>query len=1412
MAESGDEVEAAVAATDILDYTLNDVNIDDSEFDIPEVDSTPSLESILNEPEDSFEPDNHSLSLFSVGAENSSDNVSVHDIPVTPDKSPTTQQRKNIQYEEHGSILRHVLLRGIASQVSSAADRVDAGKPTAIAISIQIAVGSSHGLILVFDPKQVLRWCLGSTAVGAQYGAVSALSINNDCTRLLAGFAKGQMTMWDLTSGKLLRTITDAHPPGSAVLHIQFTDDPTLAICSDSGGSVFELSMKRVMGMRTCESRCLFSGSRGEVCTLAPLRMDTTVTSHPLKDFSLLAMATLSKVFIVGLRPRLTVMFTKQLRGDPSTLPLLAWQFVIIQVTDTAKVVDPVLACARTNIINFYQVLYQDDGSKVKFAPLQSIILSYSLLNVQWMNAKTLVTVDTTERLHVIDVKSEEELEVIDLGDVELVYGSSHFKSLATGGNVSKALALAGERACYQSIATNKGQLIILGTKSIHVMNIRSWNQRLDVLLKSGKYKECLKLASSFYTGKAKAVLGLIKKQPQRQAEVADKILEILFGFVEVSMKQGPERGAIHLLEEHFQRVVPICVEHCLMLGRKDVLFGSIYEKFRHDIIAKGVFLECLEPYILNDRLTSVTPEVMKDFIEHYRQKELISNVEACIVHMDIASLDIHQVVSLCWAYGLYDAIIYVYNKGMNDYLTPLDELLQLLRAAVKASSQLSDNQIRLGNKLLVYISCCLAGRAYPIGDIPPHLVSSVKEGVWKCLTALHTKDASADEPTYPNLRTLLAFDTREFLNVVSLAFEESEFDQQREANAVQSRQRVVDILLQVMVESVGFSPAQVGCLFTFLARQMAKHENTIFVNRMLFEQVLEFLSNPTGEARHEEREQALLELLSAGDLLQVDPQRLLQLAEGAKFYRVCEVLYEKGREFDKILLCYLQDSSRKSSSFSYINQIMMESYYTEAEKEAVQRQALKHLKDLVAIDSKETAQLVLKVFAHSLSDVVIQLQGQPQLQYEFLEGVFDGMDAGSSLYSREEPQPDCFVHEKYLDLMCTFNPKRVLKFVMMSENYRLEEALHIVRKHKMSEPTAFLLEKSGDVQGAFGILMENLQSKVKALCDEVKGQDGNESEGTNFSLSLANLQAILMVLVQLCQRNSPKLDGDEREALWFPLLDLMMITQRRLKPAFTESQFQSFKELTRHVLNSMMGHLALPRILQKIMQDPTYSTGKFGEIRELIVGMLDTYNYESTLLKTANSLLARDLYGSVKNLTIAANRGLMPRQESCMMCGKKYEHSAESDHILIFSCGHTYHTTCLQTAGCSAMIDGQRHWTCLQCFSARRGAALSPHRRPRLFSSGDGQGDVARGATSPRGGASGGKHSDDLQVELTPEQIASLDNLKKWTDGPSRLAILSEVLLTQRSNPSNRGLVSPNSILHQERFKLHLAPPPSDE
>ena len=51
-----------------------------------------------------------------------------------------------------------------------------------------------------------------------------------------------------------------------------------------------------------------------------------------------------------------------------------------------------------------------------------------------------MVFLDTSEKAHVYDVRGKEELEVIDISGVELVYSTSFYKSLATGGNVSEAL------------------------------------------------------------------------------------------------------------------------------------------------------------------------------------------------------------------------------------------------------------------------------------------------------------------------------------------------------------------------------------------------------------------------------------------------------------------------------------------------------------------------------------------------------------------------------------------------------------------------------------------------------------------------------------------------------------------------------------------------------------------------------------------------------------------------------------------------------------------------------------------------------------------------------------------------------------------------------------------------------------
>lgn len=78
----------------------------------------------------------------------------------------------------------------------------------------------------------------------------------------------------------------------------------------------------------------------------------------------------------------------------------------------------------------------------------------------------------------------------------------------------------------------------------------------------------------------------------------------------------------------------------------RDVLFSQIYGRLVENSISRAVFLESLEPYILSERLGSLTTPVMRDLLRHFQDNGMMDSVESCLVHMDVTSLDIQQVSS----------------------------------------------------------------------------------------------------------------------------------------------------------------------------------------------------------------------------------------------------------------------------------------------------------------------------------------------------------------------------------------------------------------------------------------------------------------------------------------------------------------------------------------------------------------------------------------------------------------------------------------------------------------------------------------------------------------------------------------------------------------------------------------------
>jgi hypothetical protein len=92
-----------------------------------------------------------------------------------------------------------------------------------------------------------------------------------------------------------------------------------------------------------------------------------------------------------------------------------------------------------------------------------------------------------------------------------------------------------------------------------------------------------------------------------------------------------------------------------------------------------------------------------------------------------------------------------------------------------------------------------------------------------------------------------------------------------------------------------------------------------------------------------------------------------------------------------------------------------------------------------------------------------------------------------------------------------------------------------ITKKFSQVEATAFLLEKVGDFQGAVNLMLEKLRELL--------------AEETAEKLDTVELCRLSNRCVNLCQHGSAMLDEKSRQALWFPVLETLMLPQRSEKP-----------------------------------------------------------------------------------------------------------------------------------------------------------------------------------------------------------------------------------------------------------------------
>ncbi|XP_014245908.1 vacuolar protein sorting-associated protein 8 homolog [Cimex lectularius] len=1175
------EVDTGLLVPDLLDLDLSEA--EDKEFNVPSAAKTKRklAGNLLNDDESSLIseedlPNYLPPDLVPTSYDDKGDCSSVSSVgSKSGQHTSSAQQKKVIQA---ASILRHVILRAVSSQLHPNIDELIIGTPSAMCVSNLIAVGTTHGVIMCFDCSQRLRW--RHEAVRDQ-GPVTAMALNTESTRLLVGFARGMVLMLDVQDAKVLRTIPpEAHTYNTAVVHIKFTDSPSLALLSDSGGSVFEIGLKRVLGVRSWECKCIFSGSRGEVVAMEPLLLQNLAYQHPLSGFVIVAMATLSKILLVSLRPQTRLLYTQNIKGASTSLPLLSWQFVVIQVADTSRVMDPVLAVARNDTIYFYQVSLERSG-KIVCQGLQSVSLPYSLISCHWLTPRTVALIDTNETLHLFDVRTKQELENLDLSIVELVYNSVAFKGLATGGNVSKAMALAGQRAVYNSIFSFGNQLLLLGVKTLHVISIRIWVERIDGLVRAQKFEDALKLAMDFYEERGKAVLGLRGAREVRQKLVKEKVIETLEKFVDHIVDGSPFIN--------YSEAIPTVIEHCIDLDRMDLVYDKLWNGMTD---GKNIYLEAIESSLIDGKITDIPPEILQRLVSYQQSMLRWEQLESCIQRVDVPCLDIEQVILICKRENLYSALISVWNRAMNDYTSPIHELVPKLRLMASEEPNVVKERRKLGNLLLVYIASCLSGA------VGPDRAEHARQQVVRALCSQHSQNADDCETCFPYIRGLLEFDTREFLNSLVISFSDASL-------STQIKQRLVDIIIQVMSDSPSFKCVEISWVLCVLNNSAVGRG--LRVDSSLYTDTISSLVTDNS-CPSADRQQAFLQLVTSGALADLDHETLLELAKSADFHQVCAILHEIRGEYSQVLKYHLEDPTRREHVFLFIEQSEHRLSMGITEEDT--------LKELLQIDAKQTGQLLVRYIPQAIPNILPQLSNE-QLFY-FLQGMLEESDLDTELMTN------------YVCLMCTFEPDKVYQTVKAKTNIELDPAIKVAHEKGLDEVTAILLERSGDLQAAFNVLLARLERAI---------ENGEE-----------DAERMTEELVSLAQRGNTVLDS---KTSWLPLLMCLLKLNSH--------------ELLQRVLNN--ADLNLVSELHLLMQ---HTQGTLGELRGLIMGLFTKCRDQRRMLEATKRLHMSGLHGELVDVFTEAKVGC--RSPSCCnICKDPF-----TDKFCLFRCGHGFHIECL--------------------------------------------------------------------------------------------------------------------------------------
>ncbi|KAH7399686.1 Golgi CORVET complex core vacuolar protein 8-domain-containing protein [Pyrenochaeta sp. MPI-SDFR-AT-0127] len=1090
-------------------------------------------------------------------------------------------------------VVRWTKLKKITGQVFSEVGKRNFGRPTCLNVTVSLVIGTSKGFILVFDYQQVLKSIIGPGTKAVECGPITALALSADHSTVAGGHATGHIFTWELAKpakpflhippldrATLDDKKSDGHVSGVGILHLGFLGTRHTALVSaDDGGMAFShlatrglgaiartVKITRILGRYPLSAKSLEKPRKpSSVLAFSPLPLGNV--EQPTDDMGLTALLTPYLLVIVSTTPVAQTQHKaprpKEVAPHSALSGCLAW-FPAVKLKSPSS--GPSKAVSKTKLVycwsNVLTILDVDSivapptekekPTELRFRPRSRWKADEAIVAVQWLSRSVLGVLTISQRLVILEDNTLRMTDSFDLLQKHMYHSDLFSRQLKPVieqlDEQDTSLHGVVADAFYMSFRAYKGRLFLLGFDDVSIGTLSNWADRLMALMEDGDFIAAISLATSYYVGDAdKLTVGLPEDDKARHVLVQEKLLEMISASLKYTFSREDRDDEART--SRLKELAEVVFTGLLSMKELDFLFEEVFDAFEEGS-AEQPFFETLEPYILDDQITAVPPNVLKDLITFYASANRASRLEEMICRLSTDTMDINQVTTLCQQYVLYDALIYVWTRAIGDYITPLTNILELIKLVDFDVDETENVYMTSAKKIFAYLSYTFTGRVYPGGTfMEDEQAYSAKKDMYRFLfsgknlqwppgsgDAILTRSDKGPEPPFPYLQLVLEFDASSFMSMLNEAFEDtflngdSDVANGTHSNGVQhgsaltpTRQYIINILFGIMTTE-NFDAEDIIYFYMFIARNLPKYPQHIMLPGTSLHQVLVGLCQYPTEVIKEDCQLSVEYLLSIYH--PPNPQNLVPIFEKAGFHRVLKSVYRGAHQYAKLLEAYLDDTEDEEAVFSCISDILRPSKgLIKKQVNEVKTVIVNRATDLASVDASQTATILKQYAPDLLEPVLAAIEDDTDAQYHCLEALIEPerakLQAGEST-SIDENLPAGFI-ERYVQLMCTYDSSHVADFVSLlkSGDLRLDPVLPALEQSGVIDAAVILMARDGLVRDAMDRLVKHLSTLETALTGLIgAAADSPDIANTEEAIHdlLEDIQKYVKVGIWLCQ------------------------------------------------------------------------------------------------------------------------------------------------------------------------------------------------------------------------------------------------------------------------------------------------------